>query len=268
MNKTDLVSSEVNCFTKKIDEAGSYVTSKFQFSVPSTLNQDFQSYDTCEAIPILKRSRSNPIGMEDSDEEDIEVPCFSSLGHQNLDDLAYDSDGDIDVPRHNRVRSEQHLVIEHRQHTSLGEVGLQVWRGSLLLADYILHHHHEFNGKTVVEVGSGTGLASIIASYCGARTTATDIDNCDIMDLIQRNCRANSELVKESITVRPLDFGDNLEKLDFIDNIDTIIAGDIIYDNGITEKFVEFLCRLKLKVDRSVSVIVAMEKRYDIRMEL
>ena len=35
------------------------------------------------------RSRSNPIGLEDSDEEDIEVPRFTSLDHENLD-LEYD----------------------------------------------------------------------------------------------------------------------------------------------------------------------------------
>lgn len=259
MERIDLVSSEVNCFSNNIDEAGGYVISKFKFSVPTSLDEARQSSVTST---VLQRSRSNPVRMEDSDDEDIEVPCFSSLGHHNIDELAYDSDGDIDVPRLGGLQTERQLLIEHKQHTSLGEVGLQVWRGSLLLSDYILHHHSEFSGKTVLEVGSGTGLASIIASFCGSKTISTDIGNSDILDLIQRNVKLNNDLVKNDVSIRSLDFGDDVDKFEYFVNVETIIAGDIIYDNDVTEKFVKFLCHLKAKVKKKVSVIVAMEKRY------
>ena len=158
---SDLVCSEVNSFSRKIqDDQDGFITSIFKFS-PSITMINHES-------PILKRSRSNPIGLVDSDEEDIEVPCFSSLGHQDLETLEYDSDGDIDVPRHNDT-PELEVRLQHKDKTVLGEVGLQVWRGSLLLSDYILHHQTQFSDKNVLEVGSGTGLASIIASYCGAK---------------------------------------------------------------------------------------------------
>ena len=41
---------------------------------------------------------------------------------------------------------------------------LQVWRGALLLADYILFQRDLFRGRTVLELGAGPGLASIIAA--------------------------------------------------------------------------------------------------------
>ena len=131
-----------------------------------------QSYeDIIKEEAILRRSRSHPVGLGDSDEEDIEVPRFSSLDYQDVEDCQVDSDGDLDPPRSGSGgrRSEMEMRIEHRTRSSLGEVGLQVWRGSLLLADYILHHHQQFQDKDVLEVGSGSGLASIIASFCGAK---------------------------------------------------------------------------------------------------
>ena len=140
---------------------------RFTFSLPESMKPP-QYYSDIGCSPI-RRSRSNPIGLEDSDEEDIEVPRFTSLDYQNLDDLECDSDGDLDLPRHHGSGVDLEITIEHDTETQLQDVGLQVWRGSLLLADYILYHHQDFCKQTVLEVGSGTGLASIIASYCGAK---------------------------------------------------------------------------------------------------
>lgn len=39
-----------------------------------------------------------------------------------------------------------------------------MWRGALFLADYILFQWDLFQGCTVLELGAGTGLASIIAA--------------------------------------------------------------------------------------------------------
>ena len=144
-----------------------FLFARFTFSLPESMRPPQQYSDIgCSQI---RRSRSNPIGLEDSDEEDIEVPRFTSLDYQNLDDLECDSDGDLDLPRHHDSGVDMEITIEHDTETQLQDVGLQVWRGSLLLADYILYHHQDFCKHTVLEVGSGTGLASIIASFCGAK---------------------------------------------------------------------------------------------------
>ena len=59
-----------------------------------------------------------------------------------------------------------------------------------------------------------------------------------------------------------LDFEDNLEKMDFLEDVDVIVAGDIIYDNMITDKFIEFLEKYQRKKARATIVYIALEKRF------
>ena len=65
-------------------------------------------------------------------------PQFSKFSC--LQDAEYDSDGDLVVVRRGAAR-EAVLRVEHLLATPLQGVGRQVWRGSLLLADYLLHYH-------------------------------------------------------------------------------------------------------------------------------
>lgn len=62
---------------------------------------------------------------------------------------------------------------EHHNSTDLTLVGLQVWRGALLLADYILHNQQQFIGKNVVELGSGVGLTGVAAAMYAKHVTCT-----------------------------------------------------------------------------------------------
>lgn len=60
------------------------------------------------------------------------------------------------------------LHAEHALSTPLSDVGQQVWRGALLMADYVVHNREQFKGSTVLEVGAGVGVVSILASLFGA----------------------------------------------------------------------------------------------------
>jgi len=59
--------------------------------------------------------------------------------------------------------------------TVLKDVGLQVWRGSLLMADYILHNGIQFQGCTVLELGAGVGLVSIVAALHASNILCTGL---------------------------------------------------------------------------------------------
>lgn len=113
------------------------------------------------------------------------------------------------------------LFLEHLKSTKLDLVGLQIWRGALLLADYILHNEKKFKNKKILELGSGVGLTSIVSSFYAREVICTgkilfiwfpfcifnclltvlDIDVGGLLQLIQANIVRNSSLKNPNCNV-------------------------------------------------------------------
>lgn len=67
------------------------------------------------------------------------------------------------------------MFLEHSVSTELKLVGLQIWRAAFLLADFIIHFHKLFLNTTVLELGSGVGLTSIVAGMFAKKVICTGI---------------------------------------------------------------------------------------------
>ncbi|XP_003403351.1 methyltransferase-like protein 22 [Bombus affinis] len=177
-----------------------------------------------------------------------------------LNGLTRDNDDDIDIDR----QQEGKLLIEHHISTELQYVGLQVWRGALLLADYILSNPDLFRDKVVLELGAGVGLTSIVASFLAKEVICTDIDVKGILKLIHRNFMRNKAYIKSKVDIKGLDFL-NLKWPTFykkrIDEPTIILAADVIYDEIITKGFVQTLTEL-LNSNVQKVVYITLEKRY------
>lgn len=112
-----------------------------------------------------------------------------------------DADGDADVRRRKFAKIIVH--IPHAMATPIPDVGLQVWSGSLLLADFAVHNAAAWRGKTLLELGAGTGLVSIVAARTAGAVICTDgFDN------VLQNCAAAVKLNDPSpnITIRTLEW--------------------------------------------------------------
>ncbi|RLU18044.1 hypothetical protein DMN91_010286 [Ooceraea biroi] len=174
--------------------------------------------------------------------------------------LSCDSDDDLDVDRDR----EGVLMIEHSVSTELDLVGLQVWRGALLLADYILSHSELFRNQTILELGSGVGLTSIVASHLAKEVICTDINVGGIIDLIRRNFLTNLACIKSAYRIDEVNFlnltwSRRLEER--LQSASVILAADVIYDDKITDGFVRTLSKL-LYTKKEKTVYIALEKRY------
>ena len=83
---------------------------------------------------------------------------------------ATDADGDLDPPRRRT------LLVEHARATPLADVGLQVWRGALVVCDWLLAEDaaRPWRGATIAELGGGVGAVSCLAAALGATALCTD----------------------------------------------------------------------------------------------
>lgn len=103
--------------------------------------------------------------------------------------------------------------------------GTSVWPAALVLAKYIVAHKHTFAGKTVLELGAGTGLSGLLAArYCD-RVWLTDKDP-QVLDTLQRSVQLNTD-VQDKVKVEKLVWGTDTR--DELPRFDVVIASDTLY---------------------------------------
>ncbi|NXX05339.1 MET22 protein, partial [Larus smithsonianus] len=100
------------------------------------------------------------------------------------------------------------VKIEHTMATPLEDVGKQVWRAAFLLADYILFKRDTFRCCSVLELGGGTGITSIIMGTVAKRVYCTDVGE-DLLAMCEQNVALNKHLMEPGrgeVKVKELDW--------------------------------------------------------------
>ena len=93
------------------------------------------------------------------------------------------------------------------------------WASGQVLARYILDHSSEFCGKTVLDLGSGSGVVGIAAKLAGA----SEVICCDIDPMALDATAVNAHANHVSVTL--LD-----DLADMARRVDIAIAADVLYD--------------------------------------
>ena len=119
------------------------------------------------------------------------------------------------------------------------------WPGGQGVARYILDNPSEFTGKRVVDIGAGSGIASVAAMKAGAKEAlAIDIDA-----LALASVHLNAEL--NNVTIGIDDYID-MEKAP--KKIDIILAGDVCYQQAMATTIMRWL---RLCVAKGIKVLLA-----------
>jgi predicted nicotinamide N-methyase len=106
------------------------------------------------------------------------------------------------------------------------------WSGGLAIARHLLVRTEEVAGKTVLDVGTGSGLCAIVALRAGARSVhAVDID----------------PLAEAAVAVnaRAMDVRIRFSRADILDEpprpVDLVLAGDVSYEETMATRMRSWL---------------------------
>ncbi|WP_344687842.1 class I SAM-dependent methyltransferase [Blastococcus jejuensis] len=108
------------------------------------------------------------------------------------------------------------------------------WPGGQALARYVLDHPEVVAGRSVLDLGAGSGLVAVAAALAGARAVLASDPDPYSATAVAVNAEANGvapiAVVGDVLDAEPPD-------------VDVILAGDVCYDRAMTERVLPFLGR-------------------------
>lgn len=159
------------------------------------------------------------------------------------------------VPEITLHLAEESLPIWRKTEEELGQINLPppywafAWAGGQALARYLLDHRVLSTDKSVLDLGSGSGLTAIAAAVSGARSVlAADVDavSCAAVAL---NAAANGVQVTtttDDLLAAPLP------------NADLVLVGDLFYERALADRV---LAAIEGAVARGTAVLIGDPQR-------
>ena len=114
-----------------------------------------------------------------------------------------------------------------------GTTGLAVWNSSLLLARLLQRLAQNevqwFQEKSVLELGCGTGMVSLLLALLGAANVIATDGNPTVVELAAKNIQSND--LSQQVVAQQLAWG-LLDAMEFSESADLVLGSDLTYNAG------------------------------------
>lgn len=147
-----------------------------------------------------------------------------------------------------------------------GTTGLRTWEAALHLGDYLCQNSQDITGKSVLELGAGTGYLSILASkYLGASRVAATDGSDEVINALSDNFYLNGLQNDRSLVPASLFWGHAIVRPEETawgqpGPIDTVIGADITYDQRVIPSLVGTLTELREHFP-AIKIIISATQR-------
>ncbi|XP_071887914.1 EEF1A lysine methyltransferase 3 [Anas platyrhynchos] len=160
---------------------------------------------------------------DDDDEEGLSGPLAAVFPR----DPALFADS---FPTRSRFRFCGHVLRIAQHHGPRLGLAAPVWDGALELCRYFEEENLDFRGRTVIELGAGTGIVGILAALLGGDVTITDLPLAleQIRENVRRNVPGGAAAPCPPPRVRALAWG--LDHGSFPRGYDVVLGADVVYD--------------------------------------
>lgn len=150
-------------------------------------------------------------------------------------------------------------LFESRTTIESGTTGLRTWSASFVLAQHLIRNPTPLANKSVLELGSGTGLLGLIVADIqvshGGTTGSSVLHLTDVNEDVLKRCNENMQLPCNAssrhgnLFVKSLDWFDALagdrvrDLVAFMDNVgpDLVLGADILYHPDMIAPFLATL---------------------------
>jgi hypothetical protein len=182
--------------------------------------------------------------------------------------VVVDADGDLEPPRKRSKKAA--VALAHRLATPVADVGLQVWRGALLLGDYFFEHPPV--AVKLAELGAGVGAAGLLAATLGADVLATD-GHAGAVALAAANGDRNAAAISRgggrfaAAVLEWRAYADaDADDDDALGDASLLVAADCVYDDVATDALFDAVATA---LDRRPGreLVLALEKRFNFEAE-
>ncbi|KAL1490752.1 hypothetical protein ABEB36_013398 [Hypothenemus hampei] len=193
----------------------------------------------------------------------------------------------------------KHYIINNQAAISLeeninliseGTTGLRTWQASIALSEWLLQEKYQFYNKTILELGSGIGLAGLVAvTQCQPKNYIFTDCHPSVLATLRKNiivncntsCK-NSHLLDDSktlifqeqinnstkVTVLKLPWEDLSSRVcSNLGHIDWILAADVVYDNKIFKPLIKGLRNLAIQNLKCKILFACTERNPDTLQE-
>jgi len=137
------------------------------------------------------------------------------------------------------LRDKQEFFDKNKKAEKLGISSAQwslfgvVWPSSIVLAKYMLHQ--DCTNKTVLEIGCGIGLSSLLLNKQNVNITATDY-HPEVCSFLNNNTKLNNDIKIPFVLTNWTDTNSK-----FIAKFDIIIGSDLLYERDSAEILSTFI---------------------------
>ncbi|KAI4894633.1 hypothetical protein NFI96_011393, partial [Prochilodus magdalenae] len=231
------------------DPGGEIKVQELHEGVQITNDREKNGTDWFRSIREQKRSHvSSETDVTDEDEGYEEETTDDDSSFSWLRSRTEDyTEGNTGKPRSvcHKVSETDRKLCEERHYFAGHEIkivdsfepyGPTVQPAALALCKFLETNQINLKGKAVLELGAGTGMVSIVASFLGAWVTATDkpavLDN--LSSNLSRNTRGH---IKHAPQVEALSWNDNLSR-SFPHptyHYDVVLAADVVYQHNLLD---------------------------------
>eukprot|EP00127_Corallochytrium_limacisporum_P004238 Clim_evm183s157 gene=Clim_evmTU183s157 len=183
------------------------------------------------------------------------INCLERVRIDLSDELA-DRYGEIVSAPDNKGHLTYHILgktvsIEHdRDPIGKGETGMHLWAAGIRLADWLVENAGELRSQSVLELGAGVGLTSVVLAACIANKGACTTDcSADVLNVLQANMEQNGVSPVRfphapnydpaggtKVVVSPLDWCSDDPPAGW----DYLVGADIIYDPKVVPQLAAF----------------------------